>query len=569
MMDRFRRTQWRLLLDGHFLRPLRDPYNALTVSIFAAYIVLWSAISLSRFFALSATVYDLGVSAESLWLVLHPQGTAFGYLQSFLRNGLIYVLSPAVLLPNVDEFLLILQAVLLATPILLIYKIALMKLENKKVGVLLSLVYFFYFPLAGVNWFDFHFQALFIPLFIAGYFFYIRGSWKATLFCFFLASLVRFPYVSFVILFGLIELFSFWYIRFKRGTLTPWDRKSLRIALYTLMFAGSLFVATFILHGGLAFILSESHVSGSGVSFFHATLSNDIFTFGLIFLPVLFLPFLSKRWVLFLAPAAYLVFFTGAYQYHYPYLFRLQYSSMFIPFVLLGTIDTLGRLPVWMDSITRYVTKFLKASKPVNSLRRSRIARKIVNVFVVCVFISTIVCASFLQPYGPFNNGIIGTFEYQHNTNINTTRFNALTEILRMIPPGDPYVLVQNDMPQAYPRSVPIIPLVSGVFTNFNNITNSDIAMNSYPLLLNGHTIYVKLDYLVGDVYTNLKYTTEPMMSMLNEFYNSGYYGIRAEVDGFILLQRNYKLAMSAYAPFSMWIYPNQPFTVSEDNMAE
>ena len=529
-------------------------FNIVLMLMFIAYVVLWSYISLSRYFALGAYVYDLGASVESLWLALHPQGTLFGNLASFFRNGTIYLLSPLVLLPNSEVILLVLQSFFLGLPIFVIYGLAKDKLKSKSAGLALSAIYFFYFPLAGVNWYDFHFQALFIPLFLFAYYFYQKNRLTLSLLFFLLTSLTRFPYVALTMLFILVELFYLGLNRIRLGQLLEIDRKKLKVLVVVLFVGVVMFLATVVTHGGFSYFFSSSHVTGSGNTLSAYSLQDKLLTFCLIMVPVLFLPLLSKRWIIFLVPIASLIFFTDSYEFHYPFLFRLQFAAMYIPFVFLGAVDAIALLASKQDAFSRAFSFMVRRKNRI--LPRNR--DKVTNVTLVVMLIATASTIPYLQPYGPYNSTIPGTFQFLQSTHVNMTRFNALMSILKLIPTNDPYVLVQNDMPEAYPRPVPIIMLDAGTLTTFGNITNSDIAQNSYPLYIDGRLSVVKLDYLVADVYSSLWYSVEPMMGMVTRFYQSGYYGIRAEVNGFLLLQRNYSGSLSIYSPFKAVISPNQ-----------
>ncbi|MDG6999513.1 MAG: DUF2079 domain-containing protein, partial [Nitrososphaerota archaeon] len=281
-----------------------DPFNIMLALMFFGYVILWSIISLSRYFALGAYVYDLGASVESLWLALHPQGTLFGNVASFFRNGTIYLLSPLVLLPNSEEILLVLQSFFLGLPIFVVYYLARDRLKSKKAALALSVVYFFYFPLAGVNWYDFHFQALFIPFFMFAYYFYQKNRLSLSLFFFLLTSLTRFPYVTLLILFVLIELLALGLNRMKFGQLSDIDRKKLKVLVVALFVGVVMFLATLATHGGLSYLFSSSHVTGSGNVLSVYSLHDKLLTFCLILAPVLFLPLLSKRWIIFLVPIA-------------------------------------------------------------------------------------------------------------------------------------------------------------------------------------------------------------------------------------------------------------------------
>ena len=48
------------------------------------------------------------------------------------------------------------------------YNVSRKIIENSKYSVIISILWLMYFPLTGVQWFDFHFMALFPTLFLIG-----------------------------------------------------------------------------------------------------------------------------------------------------------------------------------------------------------------------------------------------------------------------------------------------------------------------------------------------------------------------------------------------------------------
>ena len=110
--------------------------------------------------------------------------------------------------------MLVIQEIFLGLPAIVIYLIAQTHIKDKTSSLLISLSYLLYFPLAGVNYYDFHFQAFFMLFFLLGYFTFIKGKYIYSSIFFFLSGTVRFPYMVFPILFFLLLLGSHLYIHF-------------------------------------------------------------------------------------------------------------------------------------------------------------------------------------------------------------------------------------------------------------------------------------------------------------------------------------------------------------------
>ena len=129
----------------------------------ASYIAYFALISLMRMWSLNANVYDLGVVMEQSWLVFHTNWTLHLFLSDFGYFSGRFLLSP-LFVPGSFTLILIAQTVAIAIPSFFVYGIAMKIVKRRLPSLLISLSYLIYFPLAGMNLFDFHYM-VFFPLF--------------------------------------------------------------------------------------------------------------------------------------------------------------------------------------------------------------------------------------------------------------------------------------------------------------------------------------------------------------------------------------------------------------------
>ena len=169
------------------------------------YSILWSFISIEKYDALNASVYDLGFSMQGLWFVTHEIRSPYDFYSLFVSKGLLYLLAPLYYVMSAP-LLLILQSVALGIGSLPIYGIASNKLKDNKIALAISIFYLIYFPMAGINWFDFHYQMFFIVLFLFGYYLYIKERYLYSVIVLGISGLVRYPYYIFPMLFSFLIL---------------------------------------------------------------------------------------------------------------------------------------------------------------------------------------------------------------------------------------------------------------------------------------------------------------------------------------------------------------------------
>ena len=121
---------------------------------------VFALISLMRMWSLNANIYDLGVAMEQGWLVFHIHWTLRLFLSDFGYFSGRFLLSPLFVSGSFSLFL-IAQTVAIAIPSFFVYGIAVKIIKRRLPSLLISLSYLIYFPLAGMNLFDFHYMAFF------------------------------------------------------------------------------------------------------------------------------------------------------------------------------------------------------------------------------------------------------------------------------------------------------------------------------------------------------------------------------------------------------------------------
>ncbi|MGC8558886.1 MAG: DUF2079 domain-containing protein [Nitrososphaeria archaeon] len=502
--------------------------------IYLLFVVLWSSLALFRLYNQYTAVYDLGLFAERVWLPLHYNYTFLGLLYTIFYNSVIpFIFSPISLFKNVLSATLIVQTIFIWGSAFPIYFIARKYSLSSTVSLIISLVYFFYPFAAGLNWFDAHVQAFFPFFFLAAYALYIYGFYKTSFVFFAIAALTKYPYDIFVALFALIELALSYHIE---PSANEKNRKRY-FSLFLLIFSVVSLAAGYrlgLLTQGYS-IASMLHATSATMPWYSTGL-----TVFLIFAPLLFFSTLSHRWSIFFLVYLALIFYAHNPIYLYPYILTDQYSAIFIAFVFLGAIDVLASIK------KKYNEKF--------------------NVKVAfAILVITISTSVVLQPWSPVDINS----KYYYNSNdpyFNYKTYTYLAKEGSMIPSSDPWVMVSNRIPEAFPRSMPPYPiglLVIGfpapVFQPIN-VTNA--ANDAFPYITgNGSVVNIPIDYAWAMIYDPASYAksgTQNIIQMMDVMLESGKYGIYAEANGTILIKRNFNGTPAFYVPFTNHVMPDQ-----------
>ncbi|MCL5677787.1 MAG: DUF2079 domain-containing protein [Candidatus Thermoplasmatota archaeon] len=540
---RIKLRQRRILSNWH--SGFKNLTTDLLLCAFALYVIAWGYIGIAKYFSLSSSVYDLGVSMQTAYMIMYSNWT-FATLIKFLivRNGIALFFAPVAIMKNYP-LLISIQAIFVAASVFPLYGVCKRLGFTKLEGALLSISYLLFFPLDGVVWFDFHYQSFFPFLFIFGYYLYLRGHWKSSLFSFLLSGFTRYPFMIFPLLFSLTLLLE---IVGKKLIIGKKIRGSaLYFSISLLSFSLVILTVGYILIGGFSAIPLHTSASSS------VSLDLDIklLTLFLLFAPLLFIPVLSYRWMLLSTPFIYLLLTSNSGAYVFPSLFHRQYSSGIVPFLYLGLIDGLRVISSRKESKRIFPQKF---NFGYERLRRF-IAKLLPKGFIITAILVILIASSFYyQPFGPFNNTTTDNFHLESETNINMSIFHSLEYIISLIPPNESHVLIQNNIVEALPGPIGNTLLVPQYDVG-PNVTMSDIRNNSFPTLEGSVIGTTPIDFAIADAnnqHTLLQPGNEYFPSMIElsqMLLASGYYEIRAEVNNILLIQRNYQGPIS-FSPF-------------------
>lgn len=520
-------------------------FSFLIVTIILLYILIWSTISLLKFYSLNSYVYDLGLNMERGWYFIYSPWT-WAKIELYLTTSVVSIILSPLFIFKSFPLLLVFQTSSLAFASLFVFLIAKEKIRDLQLSLLLAVSFLLSPGVVGLNWYDFHFQSFFLILFLSAFYFYIRQKWLVSGVLFIVSGLVRFPYVIFPLLFSIIEMTS-WFIEGRQKKNYVLNRK-FQYALLIFSISCLFFILSYTFRGGVAGIETFVNVSPTYDGGFLHEINNKILAILILFGPLFFLPLFSKRWILFMVPFFYLVFFSNSYGEYFPFIFQHQGAAIILPFIYLGAIDVLQQIKIKTFKIP--ILKFLKKNK---------------KLLFSLMLVSILVLASFMEPFSPLNKYSGNNYYYSYYVNYNSTKYKALSSVEKLIPPNASGVIVQNNLPQLYPRPTEYLGwyvLAPGINVFSNNISISDIKNNEFPVEnYNSSISYLKIMYVIADInspyftFNNTGYTS--MLTVVNSLLKSQIYGIYAEEQGIILLKRNYVGPPIEYHPLEQSLNSN------------
>ncbi|WP_298277038.1 DUF2079 domain-containing protein [Ferroplasma sp.] len=469
---------------------------AIIIPVFIVFSIASSLLSYMKYITFHSTVFDLGVSSDLIKNAL-TSPVAYNKLIYFLMCPL-YSLFPS------QVGLMVFQDVLLSAGVFPVYFIGRKLINNHNYALLLSLIWLFYFPLAGVEWFDFHFIALFPTIFLTGYCLILYDKFKSSLF-FILLAITTDYLAALIVVFYLITLA----MRHKK---VPKYYYSIIIILILITFIGVNLTEP-------SYTLQFLNISAilKNPSIITASLFRKILYFILDTMPLLFISFFVPE-ILLILPYAGLVFAHNYYPYFQPIFY--QYPALIAPGIFIAGAVFIG--------------KHEKANFHHINMKR----------FITVAFAVAIVTWFLFTPYGNLatnNNHDIGTANYLVDgnyatySNIHYTEYDkGLQKMVNAIPEGSS-VAIQNNMPQ---------------LVQFYNYT---LPVNGY----NGSP-----QYIITDPYSPWFYdatispgTVTDTLSLVNHKLISGDYGILMEVSGMILLEKNYSGKILGLIPYRNTVF--------------
>jgi len=502
--------------------------------IFASFSILWSYISVMRVYSLNITVSGFGMVLQNGWSFLsNPLN------QQSILHSIIFIIFPLFLFKSYS-LVLAFQAIFITLGIFPLYGIALHILKKKHIAMMIAIAYLIYPYIAGMYWFSFLYQALFPTLFLTAYYFYLKERYKISLVLFLLSGLTLFSFMVFSILFSLITIIECLYHRRH----SEYDRVKMHFSLILLISSLSIFL-----------IINYSNINAGILGNMSMYIPKHIDPFKnidykmnvllIVLVPLLALPVISKRFIIFFIPYFYALFYITTSPDIIPSFLSYQFAPLVLPFLFLGFIDTLQNL-FEEENIEEPRTKVEKLK---NELANPRFK------FTALMLVLVILFATVYQPIGPFNQYSQANFDLKQSTSANFTVYNNLQKIISLILSNDPYVLTQNNLPEVYPRPLAYgMPLITGI-TNFtSNITATKIYINN-----SGKLIMPRIDYILSYLNSSWYLYGKPNMHNFNNIlYSSGEYGILAEASGIVLLKKNYTGQIEYYAPMKENFNVNQ-----------
>ncbi len=500
------------------------------------YFTFWTQFSILKLLALHDHVFDLGLNAERGWLILHTNLGIRGYVETLVNSAIVFPVSP--LTGSGNYFAIIAFQVFMVTITgFAFFRIALLKGLSLTLSTAVAVSFFLYFPVYGIFWYDFHYQALFLPLFVLGYMFYLSERYSLSFILLAFSGLVRFPYSIFPLAFALIEISALAATGGIRGS-----RRRLAMLLLLIFAMLSFIIAGYAMFKGIGPI--HSYVPATSGFYNIQSLDTRIFVLMLFLAPLLFLPLFSPRWLVFALPAFYLILTSGNFGYTYPFILQGQYVAGIVPFLFLGFIDGLILLrPQHKDNSSDQGAKMVQTVK-----KNYKTIEFLTVIFIVLILLNLV-----YAPFGPMNSHSGDNFNAGTKTTYNSTTVAELNYMIGLIPANTSYVAYQDNLPQVLPRPLPYgsVLLLSGYLGNLRPFNITDVINNSWPVnLQHGMIGHVPIDYAIADGNNqNFYYQPTSMRNIVSNMFQSGKYGILAEGAGLILLERGYKGAIMHYMP--------------------
>ncbi len=463
--------------------------------VIAAWLVIggtYSALSLYRFFTFHAGVYDLGVSYELIYSVFHGligHGTLGDYQ---IQKPIYLVLAPFFGLTGEIPFLLVFQSLWIFFGSIPLYFISRKFGHGPWISTALSLSFLFYYPLGGVAWFDFHFMAIFPTFFFLFYCFYLYGHKRASFAFAILAMATDFLVPAIIGLGAIIILIA---ERKEKG----WKNS----------FAMGIIVISIAIYIAVIYLYSFGEVSQytNNRVIFSVNFSGLFYFYPLyLLIPVLFLALLAPEYMILSLPFFFFIY-SNNYEPYFSLMFY-QYPALIAPVLFISASKGLVRFG-----------KAIRNRKVIKSLATFMLVFNVI-LFSFLTPIGNLFTAQYDQQIGQEFTGL--PYSYDTGNQITPQQYDSyLRQAISMIPRGSS-VMIQDNMPQLsylYNWTLP------------ENINYSYLP--TYALL----DPYAE-NFIGGSFFgSNL---SDSAYGQANRLINDYGYGIFAELDGIVILERNY-----------------------------
>ncbi len=485
------------------------------------YIILMFHLSYLKYYTFNATFYDLGVNNEVLWLLSH--GFISNYTNSHFsqiyplqyEKPIIFLVLPFYsLYPHISTLLFI-QTLFLGLTVFPIYFSSRTLIGSRVVSLIVAVSFLGFFPVASTNLFDFHFMSLFPFFYLMTVMFWANRKTKLMIISAIITATIN-PLALILIVFFLS--YSVLYDFKFTSSMSLWTfLKTHTMVLFAMV---GLIVTIVMYHiFGTLYLAGATPSTKGSILFFYVNYKMELFLF--LFGALAFIPLLEPMTLILIAPyAGYVILSTDSANFQ---IFGLFYPLFAAGPLYLGLLLGLKTL-ISNSSNHTEIKKRQQNLKFLNNLRiEKRAFFKPMFTFVVVVLIFSIV----YFPYSPVNVDVQGGYwsgnhEINSLTNINPA-IVSLHKIISLIP-SNASVLTMNDIPEVSGREY------VGIYNNQANISYNYILFNSY-----------------------FSYFTTPNeeIPFLNKEITNESYGIVAETQYSLLLEKNYTSSPKLYIPFN------------------
>ena len=411
--------------------------SLLKYAIFPAFIIyssIWAYVVLLRYYSFNADVFDLGLASGSLYSVFHGGliATAADPRPFPFSKMFILVLAPFYYVFPDPAWLPVFQSIWIGLGIFPIYYIARVAIRDEKYAALIAMTYLLYYPLSGVNWFDFHFMAMFPTFFLTGFALRLSGRNRLSMLAMAFAAISDY-------LVPLILVFYTIYIILDPGS-TLSRRKRLPYIFGILALAMFVFLGA-ILYSGRLIPLEYTGLSGASYStIYTSTFLLKIEFVGQMQLPALFVSFISTESLIMAIPY-YTLAFVNNYQ---PYLSSMyfQYPALTAPITFVAFALGIARIKDICN--LRFKRRSIKAAWKVLA-----VAALFFNLALFSLY--TPVGELYTSSYSNQRMASLLTgndFSYNAVSSIQIQPYDSdLMKAVHMVPMGSS-VLIQNNMPE-------------------------------------------------------------------------------------------------------------------------
>lgn len=509
-----------MLLKEKLLNVGKHKTECLIILLILTYTIILSYYTILRHYSFGSGAYDLGIYENLLWRTINygdflksvpdPVGPT-GYFFSVHFSPILFLLLPIYAVYQAPETLLVFQSFVLALGAYPLYLLARRELKSEAAGVVFAVAYLLYPPLLGVNWFDFHPQALLPALFLFAFLYFKEEKWLKFFVCITLALMVNEVIPAIVVFFGLYGLWVNRKTWLNREFIRNLNVKALR------MNKNAFYSTITVILGFSWFLLAIGVIryfdpSGVQVGPWRDLLSNPIgtlqtainpadvklsyilWTFG----PLMFLSFLNPP-TLFIAAPWFLAAFLAVYPNPYIVAVGYQYPAHILAFIFLSAV---------------YGTKYLVTNSRISSFQLkklhmphmpNRLSMILAAVLTISVFSSLM-----LSP-------LVANEKPQV-----TLRDRVLNDIINLIPPNAS-VSTQNELQPHLARRLNCYPYPS---------------KDAEYVLVDTRSIWYKVQF---PVWGFQKIETLPTFeSLVLDLTKNKEGGLLAAFDGVFLYKRNY-----------------------------